>query len=163
MTHTGRAFPDGGSQHTRAHTNAYRIPAGAGQILATSNDYATVLARLSSLVVQSGFADECIVETCSHAEPDDPRPCVPAFDAWVCSVMHAPLVARGAVIGAVAFYRFESSTPFSEEDREIAEMLAWCAALVLDTAQIPASRFDGVAVDPVARSGLHPRLSNRAV
>lgn len=174
MARTRRDSPDGGSRSTRAHTDvvrgtsqpisgvrpAYRVPAGAGQILATSTDYTAVLARLSSLVIESGFADECIVETCSHAEPDDPRPEVPAFDAWVRSVMHAPLVARGAVIGTLAFYRFEQSTPFSEEDREIAEVLAWCAALVVDT-----SPFDGVTVRRArqkrggARSGLHRRVA----
>lgn len=123
-----------------------RIPAAAGQILASARDYETALAKLTSLIVASGFADECVIETCSSAEQEDPsgEP-VPRLDGWVSSVIHAPLVARGAVLGAVAFYRFEGGAPFGEQDREIAEAIAWCVALVVDTGQ-PVSRLDGAAV-----------------
>lgn len=122
-----------------------RIPAAAGQILATARDHASALARLTSLVVESGFADECVIETCSPDEPGDANQPVPRFEAWVSSVMHAPLVARGTVLGSVAFYRFEGGAVFDEQERELAELLAWCVAMVVDTGQ-PVSRFNGAAV-----------------
>lgn len=122
-----------------------RVPAAAGQILATTRDYASALAKLSSLIVESGFADECVIETCSSEEPCDACEPVPNFEVWVSSVVHAPLVARGTVLGSVAFYRFEGGQSFDDEDREMAEALAWCIALVVDTGQA-VSRLNGAAI-----------------
>jgi hypothetical protein len=85
-----------------------------------------MLATFSQLVVDAGFADQCLLETCvaetQVAEvPERPRSA---------SILRIPLVARGAVIGAMSLVRF--GTHYTRADRELGEVLGGCAALIAD-------------------------------
>ncbi|MYT04143.1 MULTISPECIES: SpoIIE family protein phosphatase [Streptomyces] len=51
------------------------------------------------------------------------------------SLIAAPLVARGAVLGVVGFYRAQDSPAFGDDDRSLAQELAARAALSIDNAR----------------------------
>ncbi|GAA3776878.1 hypothetical protein GCM10022403_009560 [Streptomyces coacervatus] len=51
------------------------------------------------------------------------------------SLIAVPLVARGAVLGVVGFYRAQDSPPFGDDDRSLAQELAARAALSIDNAR----------------------------
>ncbi|EST19179.1 protein phosphatase [Streptomyces roseochromogenus subsp. oscitans DS 12.976] len=55
--------------------------------------------------------------------------------AHVRSLVAAPLVARGVVLGVAAFYRGQHSAPFGDDDRSLAQELATRAALSIDNAR----------------------------
>jgi len=51
------------------------------------------------------------------------------------SLIAAPLIARGAVLGVAGFYRGQDSPPFGDDDRSLAQELAARAALSIDNAR----------------------------
>ncbi|WP_370268119.1 SpoIIE family protein phosphatase [Streptomyces sp. V4I8] len=51
------------------------------------------------------------------------------------SLIAVPLLARGAVLGLVGFYRSAQSSPFEDDDRSLAQELAARAALSIDNAR----------------------------
>ncbi|MFI9547398.1 SpoIIE family protein phosphatase [Streptomyces sp. NPDC052016] len=51
------------------------------------------------------------------------------------SLIAVPLVARGVVLGAAAFYRAQDPAPFGDDDRSLAQELATRAALSIDNAR----------------------------
>ena len=51
------------------------------------------------------------------------------------SLVAVPLVARGVVLGVAGFYRAQSSPPFMDDDRSLAQELAARAALSIDNAR----------------------------
>ena len=126
------------------------LAAGSGRILSTATDYQSTLASFSQLVVDSGFADECIVEACvadgaagrtGTAPADGPARShgtgrLAAVEGGVLCVMRVPLVARGAVLGGMSLVRVGTREAYTDADREVAEALAWCAALVVDNAAL---------------------------
>jgi signal transduction histidine kinase/transcriptional regulator with XRE-family HTH domain len=117
-------------------------------VLSAAADYDAMLAAFAQLVVDSGFADQCLVEACVSAsceDDDTPRPATSTAPGEVRSLMRVPLVARGALVGAMSLTRFKTSRGFSEADRGLAEALGWCAALIVDNAGL-------VAVAQVARA-----------
>nr|WP_229865589.1 SpoIIE family protein phosphatase [Streptomyces spinoverrucosus] len=55
--------------------------------------------------------------------------------ADVHSLIAAPLLARGVVLGVASFYRAQGSAPFGDDDRSLAQELATRAALSIDNAR----------------------------
>ncbi|POX52065.1 protein phosphatase [Streptomyces sp. Ru72] len=51
------------------------------------------------------------------------------------SLIAAPLLARGVVLGIASFYRCESPSPFDDDDRSLAQELATRAAICIDNAR----------------------------
>ncbi|KOU56399.1 protein phosphatase [Streptomyces sp. MMG1533] len=51
------------------------------------------------------------------------------------SLITAPLLARGVVLGIVSFYRTRERTPFGDDDRSLAQELATRAAVCIDNAR----------------------------
>jgi hypothetical protein len=86
----------------------------------------SMLATFSKLVVDAGFADQCLLESCVP-DTHDARDGEPPRSV---SILRIPLVARGAVIGAMSLVRF--GTPYTRADRELGEVLGGCAALIAE-------------------------------
>ncbi|WP_377274204.1 SpoIIE family protein phosphatase [Peterkaempfera sp. SMS 1(5)a] len=57
------------------------------------------------------------------------------LDFGIHSLITAPLLARGVLLGMVHFYRARGSAPFAEEDLSLAEELAARAAVCIDNAR----------------------------
>ncbi|MFJ1790958.1 SpoIIE family protein phosphatase [Kitasatospora griseola] len=57
------------------------------------------------------------------------------LDYGVHSLIAAPLLARGILLGVVEFWRTSTSAPFEEDDRSVAEELAARAGLCIDNAR----------------------------
>ncbi|MGW5609067.1 SpoIIE family protein phosphatase [Streptomyces sp. NPDC003753] len=51
------------------------------------------------------------------------------------SLIAAPLLARGVVLGVASFYRCQSPSPFGDDDRSLAQELATRAAICIDNAR----------------------------
>jgi K+-sensing histidine kinase KdpD len=125
----------------------YRFPQGAGRALSTARDYDSGLTRFAQLVVDSSFADECLVEACLPDTPGTWPPTLPerttrtpvsgvgaATPRGALCVLRVALVARGAVLGGMSLLRFGPARAYTEADREAADVLGWCAALLVDNA-----------------------------
>lgn len=93
------------------------------------------------------------VETAEYAHRVDLR-----------SVVLAPLVARGNVLGVASFARVDGSSPFDEQDRALAEELAARAAVAIDNARLyRRERVTAVAVQRSLLPQSRPRLTGLAV
>ncbi|MER5934858.1 SpoIIE family protein phosphatase [Streptomyces sp. NPDC002054] len=65
----------------------------------------------------------------------DPGHAERIFAQGVHSLITVPLLARGVLLGIVAFYRSEDPAPFGDDDRSLAQELAARAALCIDNAR----------------------------